>query len=91
MPPERLLILDLQKGFGFEEICKYLNCPVPDAEWPKSNALSEFTVAAEMILAPSVKKTKVIVSAVAVGLSATVLLFFFPGALNLKHLRSLRR
>lgn len=76
VPSERLLILDLGKGFGFKEICEFLDRPVPDEEYPRSNALAEFNAAAEYILAPSVKKIKLICSTTAVGISAIVLGFF---------------
>lgn len=76
MPPERLLILDLETGFGFKEICEYLECPVPDEEYPRSNALAEFNAAAEYILAPAVTKTKIIVSTTIIGISAITLGLF---------------
>lgn len=77
MPPERLLILDLNKGFGFEQICEYLEKPVPDEEYPRSNALAEFNVAAEWLLAPAITKTKVILSTTTIGISAITLGFLF--------------
>lgn len=76
VPAERLLVLDLEKGFGFKEICEYLQCPEPDTEYPRSNALAEFNVAAEYILAPAVKKTKLILSTTAIGISAIGLAWF---------------
>lgn len=76
VPPERLLILDLDKGFGFKEICEYLECPIPDEEYPRSNALAEFNAAAEYILAPAVSKTKLIFSTTAIGISAIALGLF---------------
>ncbi|POS78358.1 hypothetical protein DHEL01_v203239 [Diaporthe helianthi] len=77
VPPERLLILDLEKGFGFKEICQFLDKPIPDDEYPRSNALAEFNAAAEYILAPATRKVKLITSAVTVGISAIVLGFVF--------------
>lgn len=76
VPAERLLVLDLEKGFGFKEICEYLQCPEPDAEYPRSNALAEFNVAAEYILSPAVKKTELILSTTAIGISAIGLACF---------------
>ena len=79
MPPERLLILDLDKGFGFKEICQFLDRPVPNEEYPRSNALSEFNAAAEYILAPATRKVKLISSTAAVGISAIILGFLLRG------------
>lgn len=73
VPPERLLVLDLEKGFGFKEICEYLECPVSDGEYPRSNALAEFNAAAEYILAPAIRKTKMMFSTTVIGISAVAL------------------
>lgn len=75
VPPERLLILDLDKGFGFKEICQFLDRPAPDEEYPRSNALAEFNAAAEYILAPATRKVQLITSTAAIGISAIVLGF----------------
>jgi hypothetical protein len=57
VPPERLLVLNLEKGFGWEEICSFLGHEVPEEPYPRINAIADFHVAAEMVLAPAVKKT----------------------------------
>jgi hypothetical protein len=75
VPAERMLVLDLDKGFGWEEICEFLGKDVPETEYPRANSMAEFHVAAEMVLAPAVRKTYAImgvVGAVGVGLGAWV-------------------
>lgn len=63
VPPERLLILSLEKGFGWNEICDFLDCKVPDSPYPRINAMSEFHVAAEMVVAPARRRaTGILVS-----------------------------
>ncbi|KAL0937448.1 uncharacterized protein CTRU02_207179 [Colletotrichum truncatum] len=57
VPPERLLVLNLEKGFGWGEICTFLGSEVPDEPYPRINAMADFHVAAEMVLSPAVKKT----------------------------------
>lgn len=33
----RLLVLDAAKGYGFKEICNFLNLPVPNSPYPRAN------------------------------------------------------
>ena len=40
IPAERLLIFDVSEGWA--PLCKFLNLPVPDGEFPRSNSKSEF-------------------------------------------------
>jgi hypothetical protein len=40
IPAERLLIFDVSEGWV--PLCKFLNLPVPDGEFPRSNSKSEF-------------------------------------------------
>lgn len=87
IPPERLLILDLDKGFGFEEICSFLDVPVPDEPYPRSNTLAEFHVAAQMVLAPALKKTKLVLSSGVVGVASVGLGLLYYG----KFFQNVRR
>ncbi|TQN71931.1 hypothetical protein CSHISOI_03604, partial [Colletotrichum shisoi] len=54
VPPERLLVLNLEKGFGWEEICGFLKRDVPDEPYPRINAMADFHVAAEMVVCDGV-------------------------------------
>ncbi|KAL3417872.1 hypothetical protein PVAG01_10882 [Phlyctema vagabunda] len=57
VPPERLLVLSLEKGFGWEEICSFLECDVPvETPYPRINSMSEFHEAAEKIVSPALQK-----------------------------------
>ncbi|TLD21136.1 hypothetical protein PspLS_09232 [Pyricularia sp. CBS 133598] len=42
IPANRLLTLRLEKGFGWDEICEFLNHPVPNEPYPKINDRIEF-------------------------------------------------
>ncbi|KAK8017970.1 hypothetical protein PG991_007160 [Apiospora marii] len=73
VPSERVLVLDLDKGFGWEEICDFLEVEVPEEPYPRSNSMAEFHVAAEMVLAPAVRKTMMLLAtsaAAVVGIGA---------------------
>ncbi|MEM7021388.1 MAG: sulfotransferase family protein [Pseudomonadota bacterium] len=39
-PPERLLTYSL--GDGWEPLCGFLGCPIPDAPYPRTNSSAEF-------------------------------------------------
>lgn len=72
VPPERLLVLDLEKGFGWDEICPFLECEVPESPYPQSNTMAEFHAAAEMVIRPAKRRTVVILSSTAVATVAAV-------------------
>lgn len=72
VPPERVLVLDLDQGFGWEEICGFLEVEVPAEPYPRSNSMAEFHVAAEMVLAPAVRKTRLLLAALAASAAAVV-------------------
>lgn len=42
IPPSQLKVCRLEDGFGWEEICSYMEVPVPDQEWPGRNTPDEF-------------------------------------------------
>ncbi|TIC95052.1 hypothetical protein CH35J_008779 [Colletotrichum higginsianum] len=69
VPPERLLVLNLEKGFGWEEICGFLQRDVPDEPYPRINAMADFHVAAEMVVSPAIKKTVRILTSTAVAVA----------------------
>ncbi|KAK2018398.1 hypothetical protein LZ32DRAFT_371404 [Colletotrichum eremochloae] len=70
VPPERLLILNLEKGFGWEEICTFLKLDVPEEPYPRINAMADFHIAAEMVVSPAIKKTMRILTSSAVAVTA---------------------
>lgn len=67
VPPERLLVLSLEKGFGWEEICAFLEREIPNEPYPRINAMADFHVAAEMVVSPAIKKTVRILTSSAVA------------------------
>lgn len=42
IPPSQLKVCRLEDGFGWEEICSYMEVPVPDQEWPGRHTPDEF-------------------------------------------------
>jgi len=40
IPPERLLVYNV--GDGWEPLCQFLDCPVPDTPYPRSNSTADF-------------------------------------------------
>lgn len=47
VPPERLLVYEVREGW--EPLCRFLDAPIPDAPFPRSNTSEEFR---ERVLAP---------------------------------------
>lgn len=41
LPADRLLVMKISEGW--QPLCDFLQCPVPDAEFPRSNTRQEFT------------------------------------------------
>lgn len=42
VPPERLLVVKLEDGLGWEKICEFLDKPVPDEPYPRINDTKMF-------------------------------------------------
>jgi hypothetical protein len=40
IPPERLLVFEVTEGW--EPLCAFLNAPVPDGPFPRTNSTEEF-------------------------------------------------
>ncbi|KAG2226078.1 hypothetical protein INT45_011695, partial [Circinella minor] len=43
VPKDRLLVLNLDEGIGWEKICEFLDKPVPPEPYPRSNSTSEMS------------------------------------------------
>ncbi|KAK1985450.1 hypothetical protein LZ30DRAFT_779047 [Colletotrichum cereale] len=66
IPPEKLLVINLEDGLGWEDICAFLGHDVPDAPYPRVNEAEEFqTMVMEDMLA-SWKRTALKVAGVLV-------------------------
>ncbi|KAK1999816.1 hypothetical protein LX36DRAFT_463523 [Colletotrichum falcatum] len=70
VPPGRLLILNLEEGFGWDEICTFLKRDAPDEPYPRINAMADFHVAAEMVVSPAITKTVRVLTSSAVAVAA---------------------
>ncbi|KAI1823872.1 P-loop containing nucleoside triphosphate hydrolase protein [Xylaria intraflava] len=53
VPPEQLMVIKLEDGLGWKELCPYLGVPIPDTPWPRLNTTDEF----KTLLEPTVMKT----------------------------------
>ena len=42
MPPQKLLVIDITEGRGWEPICTFLNLPIPEVPFPRVNDTAEF-------------------------------------------------
>ena len=40
LPPEKLLVFESSQGW--EPLCEFLECPIPDAPYPKTNTTEDF-------------------------------------------------
>ncbi|GKT45185.1 uncharacterized protein ColSpa_05366 [Colletotrichum spaethianum] len=68
IPPEKLLVIQLEDGLGWEKICSFLGHEVPDVPFPRVNEAAEFqTMVMEDMLA-SWKRTALKAASVLVPL-----------------------
>ncbi|KAI0469480.1 P-loop containing nucleoside triphosphate hydrolase protein [Xylaria cf. heliscus] len=51
VPPEQLKVVKLEDGLGWNELCPYLDVPIPDTPWPSLNTPEEF----HTIVRPKIK------------------------------------
>ncbi|KAH8646350.1 hypothetical protein BX600DRAFT_556016 [Xylariales sp. PMI_506] len=42
IPPKQLAVFKLEDGFGWEQICTYINEPIPSTPYPRGNTSAEF-------------------------------------------------
>ncbi|KAL3482160.1 hypothetical protein BJX99DRAFT_252873 [Aspergillus californicus] len=54
VPKERLLVLKLEDGFGWDEICPFLEIPIPEEAYPRGNEQEAFKGAAKGFLKPRI-------------------------------------
>lgn len=73
VPKEKLVIFQLEDGFGWEQICPHLGQPIPETPYPKGNAPEQFKELAAAALTPKIIRgllklaTMVLAPVVAVG------------------------
>lgn len=56
IPPENLLVLNLEKGFGWKDICQFLDKDIPDQPWPDKNQLEAFQAFIDSLCDPLIEK-----------------------------------
>ncbi|GIC92858.1 uncharacterized protein Aud_009333 [Aspergillus udagawae] len=47
VPKERLLVVKLEDGLGWEQICPFLAVPIPEEEYPRGNDVNSFQAMAQ--------------------------------------------
>lgn len=52
LPKDRLLAVKLEDGLGWEQICPFLDLPIPDEEYPRGNEPGEFQAIVEGWMKP---------------------------------------
>ncbi|RJE26623.1 hypothetical protein PHISCL_01037 [Aspergillus sclerotialis] len=73
VPKDRLLVVNLEDGLGWEEICPFLDVPIPQEPYPRGNEKKTFDAIAYGTFGPKMKTA-------ALRLAATVVPFVGIGA-----------
>ncbi|XRM36999.1 hypothetical protein ABZX51_000491 [Aspergillus tubingensis] len=55
LPKDRLLVVRLEDGLGWEEICPFLDVPIPEEKYPRGNEPDKFHKIIEDYLEPKLK------------------------------------
>ncbi|RAL05402.1 uncharacterized protein BO80DRAFT_461268 [Aspergillus ibericus CBS 121593] len=55
LPEDRLLVVRLEDGLGWEQICPFLDVPIPEQKYPRGNEPNVFHKIVEKYLDPRVK------------------------------------
>jgi hypothetical protein len=77
LPKDKRLIVKLEDGLGWDEICPFLNKPIPDVKYPRGNAPAEFKALGDRIVAPRIQRALAIyASTIIVPLAAGAFYFF---------------
>ncbi|KAH8891102.1 hypothetical protein GQ53DRAFT_648852 [Thozetella sp. PMI_491] len=65
VPKERLLVIKLEDGLGWEQICPFLGTAIPDADYPGKNDPAEFEAQLKAFVEPKVRNAILKAGAVA--------------------------
>lgn len=57
MPPEQLLVVKLEDGLGWEQICPFLGEDIPDVPYPRANDPKEFKRTVQGIMGAHWRRT----------------------------------
>ena len=63
IPADRLKVIKLEEGLGWEQVCEYLGHDIPDVEYPPHNVPNEVMDILSGILQPGLRKAKIILAA----------------------------
>lgn len=66
IPADRLCLIRLEDGLGWEQVCPFLDKPVPDEPYPARNDPEMFKAIVEDFMNPCVRRATLRLSAVAV-------------------------
>lgn len=78
VPSERLLVLNLEKGYGWDELCEFLGQKAPDVPFPHVWTMAEFQRAADKRIAREIRKS-------ILGVSVALTAFVLVGMWYFKH------
>lgn len=77
VPADRLLVIQLEGGLGWDEICPFLGVSVPEESWPARNTPKEFKATVGEFMMPAFKrailKSGIFVLSSAVAVAAAVI------------------
>jgi hypothetical protein len=59
IPKERLLVIRLEDGLGWEQICPFLEMPIPEEEYPRGNEPEKFKALLKGYMAPRMRNAMV--------------------------------
>jgi hypothetical protein len=59
VPAHQLLVLKLEDGLTWEQICPFLGVSIPDLPYPRTNHSEQFKIMTEGITAPGLKRAKI--------------------------------
>ncbi|KAF9889600.1 hypothetical protein FE257_007108 [Aspergillus nanangensis] len=71
LPKDRSLFIKLEEGLGWEQICPFLDVPIPDQEYPRGNEPEKFEKVAKFFLEPWMRDAAFKVGAVVVSAIGT--------------------
>ncbi|KAB8263007.1 P-loop containing nucleoside triphosphate hydrolase protein [Aspergillus pseudonomiae] len=66
LPKDRTLLIKLEEGLGWEQICPFLDLPIPDEKYPRGNEPEKFRILIENYLKPRIQLAVLKVGALAV-------------------------
>lgn len=55
LPKDRLLVVKLEEGLGWEQICPFLDLPIPEGKYPRGNEPDKFHRIVADYMEPRVK------------------------------------